>query len=1637
MTIGANVFRGKNISKVTLGANVTSIGEYAFYDCNFLTEVAFVSATAANGLTVGDYAFGRCDQLSSISLPAGTTSIGASAFSGCGKITQFTIPEGVTDIGESAFSSSGLTSVFIPASVTYMGESKTGTGGDYYYFDIFANCYSLTTVTVDEKSNSYASRDGILYKKSIIDVNGNADDPANYFISALAFCPRLNGGVNGAVDIPSTVRAVWQNAFYANEKITEITFSKGLEAVSYGDGVIPATLTFASGTFQSCEKLEKVSLPEGLTDIDSGTFAWCNTLKEVYIPASIAYIAPRAFDSCGQLSVVNFAETPEGEEGVPLVIGSSSSTNYTGVFSDCGSITSLKLPEHTAELGNYVFEGCTGLTTLHLPASLTKIGTYAFSGVPLETLIFAEGSQLKEIGNSAFYGCRLTEIALPEGLETIGNYAFQYSKLQSVTIPASVRTINQYAFGYCYDLESVTFAKDSAIEMINQNAFINDRSLKSVTFDGCVAEELELGSSAFMGCTALESFVVPENVTKIGLSCFLFCISMTDFQFESVAKGTVSKLEKIDNNAFKGTGISEFVFPESSADSISLGTKMFFACPNLTSVTLSPQITNISDVFTGCLRLESITIPAENKNFISSGGVIYNQNQDVVDILFVYSVTTPDEEGKTLVDENGRVVLPSNTTQIGASAFAGRDDIKSVVIPASVQTIGNYAFSGCVNLEEVIFEGDSQLDTIGTYAFQNCKSLKSITIPSGVTKINNQAFRNTGLTSVSVPGEGTGFGTYVFADCANLSEVNLNDGIKTLGTYMFQNCTSLKTITIPSGVTQLPNYIFDQCTSLTSVTLPSGVTKFGNYAFRNTGLTSVAIPDTITSFGTYVFADCANLSEVTFAENMTVKSLGNYMFMNCTALKTITLPASLTYLGTRTFQGSGLTRIDLTALTGLTCLGTSATSCTATSSVYLFDACADLEEVILPASVKKIGAYVFRDCASLENVVMDGVELIGKQAFMNTGLKNLALPGTMKQFGDDAFRNCANLQTIAINSNVTSYGKYVFAECPLLAEVTIGGGATKLGDYMFYGCAALKTATLPGTVTYLGRYTFQGSGLTEIDLSALTQLTCFGTSATSCSTSAVSYVFADCKDLTRVVLPDSLTKIGGYAFYGCESLTDINLGNVVQFNDFALAGTSIGSVTLSSALTHVGAGVFAGCANVEEIAVRAGSSGYRSVSGVLYNADNEIVAYPSGKVPEGGVLTITADMGVGEGAFAGCTGISEVVIEEGITVIGDYAFYDSAVKKVTLPSTLTEIGQYAFAYSDVAEIALPSTLTEIGKYAFAYSALKSVTVPESVSTMGEYAFAYSMLESATLQGSYFVTHMFDGCGQLSQVTIAEGATSIAAYMFQDCYSLTEISIPESVTNISTYSFAGSGLKNFVVEERFEWVGDYAFANSALESVTIKQDMYTSGMYGKQESKYVFSGCANLSEVTVAEGVTVIVASAFENCTALKSVYALGADGVVRGEEGKTTFPESLTGIGMNAFKGTGFTIFTLPANVNSLESGAFANCTALKSVVLPETIDDISGTLFEGCTALESVTLPAGVTQIYNGAFNGCTAIREFVIPASIANVVSPFAGWTAEQTIYIAVSEAETLQWWNANWRDDCNAKIVFESTGPSAAEV
>ena len=574
---------------------------------------------------------------------------------------------------------------------------------------------------------------------------------------------------------------------------------------------------------------------------------------------------------------------------------------------------------------------------------------------------------------------------------------------------------------------------------------------------------------------------------------------------------------------------------------------------------------------------------------------------------YVYAPQAPAEgvEAGVTVDASGNAVI-SGVENIGNYAFANRTDITSVYISADVQTIGSYAFSGCINLKTVVFEAGSPLQSIGTYAFADCTSLESIALPT---------------------------------------------------TENFKS---------------LPNSIFNGCSSLTSVTLPTNLTSVGTYAFADcTSLQSVSLPASISSFGDYMFNGCTMLSDVNFNGNTTITALGDRMFRNCTSLTNITLPVSLNFLGVYTFQGSGLTSIDLTELTGLTCFGTSATSCSATSSVYLFADCANLAEVKLPSTLTKFGGYIFQNCTSLTSFDLTGLTQIGRNCFQNTGLTSVAvpssvntdignyafadcaalssvtiaegvtgvgtntfqnctqiaeihLPSTVDTIGNYAFNGCTSLVSINIPAAVSKLGTYVFQNCTSLAEVTFdeGSALTQFGNYCFDGCISLTSIDLPETVTFLGQYTFRGCGLVEIDLSALTGLTRIASTATTTSVTSNIYTFADCKSLTRVVLPEGLTLIAGYVFDGCENLSSINLDNVEKFGNRVFTGTALTSVNLSVNLSSMGYLVFAGCPYLESVNVPSNCVAFSSEDGVLYNADGEIVCFPAGKEVEGGVLTL-------------------------------------------------------------------------------------------------------------------------------------------------------------------------------------------------------------------------------------------------------------------------------------------------------------------------------------------------------------------------------------------------------------------------------
>ena len=394
----------REIKKVVIDNGVTSIGAYAFYNCDYLASVIIpnsvtsigngtfydctflASVTIPNSVTsIGDDAFRACRSLASVTIPDSVTSIGERAFYDCTSLTSVTIPDSVTSIGERAFyDCTSLTSVTIPDSVTSIGswafdscssltsvtipDSVTSIGED-----AFCCCDSLTGIWVSEGNNNYSSdASGVLFDKNM---------------TALIQCP---GRFFGAYTIPDSVVSICSYAFYNCDYLASVTIPDSVTSID-------------DGAFRDCTSLTSVTISDSVTSIDHYTFCGCGSLESVTIPNNVTSI---------------------GE----------------GAFSGCSSLTSVKIPCGVTRIGWYAFRDCSSLTGVTIPDSLTSIGRYAFEGCE-----------------------SLTSVTIPDSLTSIGGWAFnECTSLTSVTIPDSVTSIDLCAFGNCTSLTDVYYAGSEA-----------------------------------------------------------------------------------------------------------------------------------------------------------------------------------------------------------------------------------------------------------------------------------------------------------------------------------------------------------------------------------------------------------------------------------------------------------------------------------------------------------------------------------------------------------------------------------------------------------------------------------------------------------------------------------------------------------------------------------------------------------------------------------------------------------------------------------------------------------------------------------------------------------------------------------------------------------------------------------------------------------------------------------------------------------------------------------------------------------------------------------------------------------------------------------------------------------------------
>lgn len=336
-------------------------------------------------------------------------------------------------------------------------------------------------------------------------------------------------------------------------------------------------------------------------------------------------------------------------------------------------------------------------------------------------------------------------------------------------------------------------------------------------------------------------------------------------------------------------------------------------------------------------------------------------------------------------------------------------------------------------------------------------------------------------------------------------------------------------------------------------------------------------------------------------------------------------------------------------------------------------------------------------------------------------------------------------------------------------------------------------------------------------------------------------------------------------------------------------------------------------------------------------------------VTDDGVLTIS---GTGEmrnfGEYADSApwffvqdNFNKVVIENGVSNIGSYAFGPSDITSVVLPETLKGIGTHAFSGSNISAINLPEGLDSIGQAAFSdCSKLTSIRLPNCLRTIA--------------------ASTFDCCGSLSTITLPDSLKSIGAYAFERCSRLTNIVLPQGLREIGYFAFGNCGLASVNIPIGVTTIGEDAFARcSALTSVTIPVTVTTIG-------DGAFSGCSNLPVIDNIRYADTYLIDVIDRS---KSAYSI--------KQG-TRF------IGGHAFADcTMMTSLNVPETVEQIGGGAFYRCSSLKTIALNGSINVIPEFAFSGCFSLESIVIPNSVVAIEQSAFNGCSSLKSVVIPES------------------------------------------------------
>ena len=544
-----------------------------------------------------------------------------------------------------------------------------------------------------------------------------------------------------------------------------------------------------------------------------------------------------------------------------------------------------------------------------------------------------------------------------------------------------------------------------------------------------------------------------------------------------------------------------------------------------------------------------------------------------------------------------------------------------------------------------------------------------------------------------------------------------------------------------------------------------------------------------------------------------------------------------------------------------------------------------LQKIQIPSkhngkSVTRIGDYAFANCKNITEITIpDTVKSIGSHAFWGcSSLTGIVVPDDVKTVGDHAFRDCTGLKSVTLPKNLNYIDKYIFKNCVELKKITIPEKVKSIGEYAFCDCAGLNSISIPESVRSIGEGAFDGcaslSGVYISDTEKWCGIEFSNTSANPLSTAHDLYLNGEL--VTDLIIPEGVVSLDNCSFAGC---------------------TSIKSVTIPDSMESVSKLAFSGCSEltgvyISDVSKWCGIKFRTASANPLSNAHN---LYLNGEL------------------------ITDLIILEGVTNLDNYSFFGcSCIKSAVIPDSVTSIGEFEF---------------------YGCEGLTEITVPENVEYIGDNAFgSCGSLEKLTVTGGALLieSNAFTNCGSLAGVYITDvekwcyvefsdisaNPLTAAHDLYLNGKLVTELIIPESVSNLYNCSFAGcTSIQSVTIPESVKRINGNIFSGcsgitkilvSGCESdidfdtfgkcENLKYNEYENALYlGSESNPYIylvkvidnlvrdfeanentavicrqaFSGCGDLTSITVPESLQTIKLGAFFGCADLQQIVFAG------------------------------------------------------------------------------------------------------------------------------------------------------------------